>query len=151
MNNVDTLTSLLSEQPEDDITAYLLTDALMEERDYNRSEAARAVVAVRAAAFDGRDLADAAAAIRPGSEDRARCLSLIRRACSTSLPTSTNIILVPGGSAPNATCEYRSATHGWWYDWTATVGATWLLSALRLAHVRDELAAARKAKRRGRK
>ncbi len=151
MNNVDTLTALLSESPDDDITAYLLTDALMEERDYTRTEANRAVVSVRAAAFDARDLADAAAVIRPGSEDRERCLSLIRRAAATSVPASTNVILVPGGSAPNVTCEYRSAPHRWWYDWTATVGATWLLSALRLAKVRDELAARKKAKRGTRK
>ena len=129
MNNSDTLTQLLTEQPEDDITAYLLKDALMEERDMTHVEAARAVLHVRLAGFDARDLADAAALIREDSAERSVCLTLIFGACPTAPPRSATIVLVPGDAKPWATSQYRSNPGAWWYEWTVTVGAAWLTQA----------------------
>lgn len=151
MNNVDALTELLTASPDDDITAYLLTDALMEERDMTRSEASRVVLHVRLAGYEARDLALAAEAIRPDSPDRSRCLSLIRAACSTQPPVGANVVLVPGAKKPHAVCEYRSNPGAWWYDWTVTVGASWLLSALALRVIRDRMAEQKRARKRSEK
>jgi hypothetical protein len=129
VTNSENLTQLLIDSPEDDITAYLLVDALMEDRNFTRSEATRAVLRVRLAGFDGRDLAEAASLISADSPERSVCHTLIFAACPDAPPRSATIVLVPGAGGPHATSQYRSNPGAWWYEWTITVGAAWLTHA----------------------
>lgn len=150
MSNSETLTKLLTDAPEDDITAYLLADALMEDRDMSRSEATRIVLQVRLAGYDARDLAAAAALIHADAAERSVCLSLIFAACRNAPARSANIILVPGDTGPRSTSAYRNSASGWWYDWTVTVGAAWLTDAY-AANVAKIVAMQLRAERRDRR
>lgn len=147
MKNSETLALLLTAQPEDDITAYLLADALMEEREMTRSEATRIVLSVRVAGFDARELAEAAALIRVDSAERSVCLSVIFAACPHAPPRSAAVVLIPGYAPPRATNHYRTGLGGWWYDWTITVGAVWLTTAHAKRVATDAKRAARKPRR----
>ncbi len=151
MDTVQKLTSLLEGQPWDDITAYLLVDALIEFSDYTPNEARRAVCRCRLAAWDARDLADAAALMRPGSIDLVDARRLISAACSTAPAPTFTVIVVAGDAAPVSVCEYKSNPGAWWYDWIVTVGATWLVKVMdthrRIHPVAEKRRATRRAAR----
>lgn len=96
MSDVDALVALLERDPDNAIVAAMLTDELMEARGMLRSEADRHVANVIAVAAEARELAEAAAEVRPGARWRGRILSCVRWVLGLDRRIRFTLLVVPG-------------------------------------------------------
>jgi len=131
VNNVDELLAALHREPDDLTAVAALTDALIEERDMQPTEAARHAEHAMQVARDARDLAAAATLLRPAAPWHAALVRDIKRACWVTDSAVAVIIIVNGDGKPQASaCEPTEPGAEWW-GITITVGARWVLHHFR--------------------
>ena len=128
MNNITMLTSALEREPGNSILSAMLTDALMEERDMNRSEADRHVTSIVAVASEAAQLSDAAALLALKSPIRYQIQNRILALSRMRSGGELTIVLVPGTHPPTVVADRHIDAGGlfWWN--TVTVGAANVLS-----------------------
>lgn len=132
MNNVNLLVAAIDRDPDDLVCGLALVDALIEERDCTRSEAERYMSAVVQSARDARDMATAAALIRPGAPYREQLLDLIVINCVEGQPPGDRVIVGPGDTRPQLSADWAMSPADE-RPWNATivVGALWVIHQYR--------------------
>lgn len=130
MNNVELLLLSINQDPDDLTAVCALTDALIEERDMQRSEADRHAERVVQAVRDARDLAEAARLMRPEQPWHDELVTDIMSACGSPLLSGT-IIVVTSDMTPFVSGSLQHGQGRAWFNPTITVGAQWLIRHFR--------------------
>lgn len=131
MNDVELLLKSIESEPDDLTAVACLTDALMEERDMNRSEAERYAEHVVQAVRDARDLKEAARILEADQPWHRELLNDLLYHCCLTADTDAQVIVVPGERAPSFAHVEHTFGGGWWTSITVTVGAGWVIGHFR--------------------
>jgi hypothetical protein len=126
MSDVEYLLKAIERDPDDLTAVACLTDALMDERDYTRSEADRAAELAVQSTRDVRDLAQAARLLTEDNPVRSDLMRDIIARASVPAVMDAQIIITVGWAEPTAKYDTQQ-TGGFWYPATVTVGASWVI------------------------
>jgi len=132
MTSAEDILHTLCEEPESDILAAMLTDALMEERGMLRTEADIAVRRVRKDARDSLDMATVKAILAERGERWMVIHEEVSAACGFATDTTFFLYVVTGQHPPSVAVR-PGPNEGGTPDapWTVGVPAGWALQMLR--------------------
>lgn len=132
MSDVDILAKLVVDNPDNVVVAMMLQDELMNERDYQPTEAVRHVERIQADGRAARDLATATRVLSSDSPYRDQ----LRRACIVAAGAKSDvtveIMIVPGDRYPTRRATVPHDVTNYWDESTVIVGAEWIVRRYRL-------------------
>jgi len=127
MDTVDYLIAGLRKDPDDLTGERALTDALVEVRDMQPTEAAEHARRTMQELRDARDLSAAAELLRADQDWHTELVHDIIRYCFLDPMEGANIVVVCGDSFPVAATEHQPVGGGYFRAHTITVGALWVI------------------------
>jgi hypothetical protein len=131
VTDLNDLIELVESQPDDDLAALMLTDALMELREISRSEAGRHVKRIRETALSSRRIIAATKLLATGTASRRYLIRLVYATCRVPRRRKPIVVVTDEVGVTVRTVPNHVETDSYWNSSVITAGAQWLLDQWR--------------------